>query len=60
MNVIVYDEKGLRHTLTLVHEILERPDDIAITYTDLSHPATDSSEPNISSNLSFRFDKVWS
>ena len=36
MNVIVYDEKGLRHTLTLVHEILERPDDIAITYTDLS------------------------
>ena len=36
MKVVVYDEKGLRHTIKLVHEILERPDDIAITYTDLS------------------------
>lgn len=36
MKVTVFYEDGRVKYLDLVHEILERPDDIAITYTDLS------------------------
>ena len=36
MKVVIYYENGKREEIDLVHEILERSDDVALTYTDLS------------------------
>ena len=35
MRIIIYSNDGYRKEITLVHEVLERVDDIACTYTDL-------------------------